>query len=108
MRVVMNKIDKLGAEELEELRRQWPDAWFSSAHDPADVIRVRDALVAFFEEDYVESDLFVPWTAQRLVAEMHEVGRVLEERYGEDGVTVRLLADAPTLARLRSALADGS
>ncbi len=108
MRVVMNKIDKLGAEELEELRRQWPNAWFSSAHDPADVIRVRDALVAFFEEDYLESELFVPWTAQRLVAEMHEVGRVLEERYGEDGVTVRLLADAPTLARLRSALADGS
>ncbi|MBK7583895.1 MAG: GTPase HflX [Myxococcales bacterium] len=104
-RLVMNKVDQLSSEQLATAETLLPDAWFVSAHDPADVVKIRDRLVEFFEQGYSEAELFVPWDKQRLVSEMHASGRVLEEVYGEDGVTVRVKTDDPTLSRLRAALA---
>ena len=99
-----NKIDKLAPDALAALRERFPDAWFISAHAAEDVSRVHAGIVELFERSYVEAELFVPYSAQRLVAEMHEQGRVEEERYDETGVTVRLRTDSDTLARLRAEL----
>jgi GTP-binding protein HflX len=103
--VVMNKIDRLSERELSQLRMAQPDAWFISAKSPADVAGVRERLIAFFETEFVEAELLVPYDRQRWVSEMHEAGRVLEERYEEQGVVVRLRADAQTLEKLRARLA---
>lgn len=106
-RLVMNKIDKLSPSELAAQEERLPEAWFVSAHDPADVARVREGLVAFFEAGYVDAELFVPWSKQRLVSAFHDAGRVLEEVYGESGVTLRVRTDEETLARLRGELEAG-
>ena len=103
--LVMNKIDKLAPEDLRLLRARLPDAWFVSAHAPADVAAVRERIVAIFEATYVEAELLVPYDRQGLLSEMHEAGRVAEERYEEAGVTVRLRAEPETIARLRTILA---
>jgi GTPase len=105
-RVVMNKIDRLPEAELGELRRALPDAWFLSAHDSADVAALHDRIVAFFESSYVGAELAVPYTRQRLVAEMHEAGRVEGERYEDDAVYVRLRAEPETIQRFRAKLAN--
>jgi GTPase len=102
--VVMNKIDRLSARALAQLRRELPDAWFISAKNPDDVAQVRERLIAFFESEFVEAELVVPYDRQRWVSEMHEAGRVLEERYEEQGVVVRLRADAQTVEKLRARL----
>jgi GTP-binding protein HflX len=101
----MNKIDRLSPEALAELERAEPEAWFLSAHDPRDVAALHARIVAFFESSYVLADLVVPYTAQRLVAEMHDSGRVEAERYEEDGVHVRLRAEPETIERVRAKLA---
>ncbi len=106
-RVVMNKVDRLAPEELAELRRMEPKAWFTSAHDASLVSELHAAIVAFFESNYVGADFVVPYTAQRFVAEMHESGRVEAERYEEDGVHVRLRAEPETIERFRVKLANG-
>jgi GTPase len=103
--VVMNKIDRLSAGQLDQLRRELPEAWFISAKYPDDVAQVRERLIAFFETEFVEAELVVPYDRQRWVSEMHEAGRVLEERYEEQGVVVRLRADAQTVEKLRARLA---
>ncbi len=103
-RVVMNKIDRLAPEALELLRRSEPNAWFLSAHDPRAVAALHDRIVEFFEASYVAAELVVPYTGQRLVAEMHESGRVEAERYEQDGVHVRLRAEPETIQRLRAKL----
>jgi hypothetical protein len=82
-----------------------PNAWFISAHDPKDVAEVRKRIIAFFEDAYEEAELVVPYDRQRLVSEMHEVGKVCEERYEEAGVIVRFRGEPETIARLRSRLA---
>ncbi len=103
--LVMNKVDRLAPEELHALRVRLPHAWFVSAHDPADVARVRERLIAIFEATYSEAELLVPYDRQAILSEMHEAGRVADERYDEAGVTVRFRAEPETIARVLSLLA---
>lgn len=103
-RLVMNKVDRLSEEDRARLEALHPDAWFISAHDPADVARVRSAIIDFFEAHYEESEFVVPYSQQSLVSEMHEQGRVLEENYEERGVVVRLRSDPQVLDVFRARL----
>jgi GTP-binding protein HflX len=105
-RLVMNKVDRLDADARARLEERFPEAWFVSAHDRGHVADVRRRIVAFFEAGYEEAELLVPYHLQGLVSEMHEAGRVEEERYEEQGVTVRLRTDGETLGRLRARLAQ--
>lgn len=104
LQIVMNKIDRMTPELLAEREAQLPSAWFVSTRSEADVARVRDGIVRFFEASYVRAELVVPYASQRLIAELHESGRVDEERYEEDGVHVVVRADEATLARFRAKL----
>jgi GTP-binding protein HflX len=104
-RVVMNKIDRLSPEARAELARHQGDAWLVSAHDPESVLALREKIVAFFEGQFVTAELRVPYDRQSVIREMHESGRVEEERYEEDGVHVRFRGDASAVERLRSLVA---
>jgi GTP-binding protein HflX len=103
-RLVMNKIDRLSPEALAELRDELPDAWFISAKNPDDIKSVRANIIDFFESRYAEAELSVPYAAQRLVSEMHEQGRVVSERYEDDGVKVRFRSDPEVLDAFRARL----
>jgi len=103
--LVMNKIDRVAPEALARLRLRLPDAWFVSAHDPADVASMRERVIALFEATYEEVEILVPYDRQGVLSEMHEAGRVADERYDESGVTVRFRAEPETIARVRSVLA---
>jgi GTP-binding protein HflX len=103
-RLVLNKVDRISPELRSELTAELPDAWFISARSPDDVRRVRAGIIEFFESGYAEAELLVPYSEQRLISEMHEQGRVLSERYEDDGVKVTLRTDPQVLATLRSRL----
>ena len=103
-RVLMNKMDRVAPEERALLERAHPEAWFISAHDAADVARVHDGIVAFFESSYVTAELVVPYQLQGLVSEMYESGRVEQEAYEDDGVHVRFRGDPETTAKFRERL----
>jgi GTP-binding protein HflX len=102
--LLMNKVDRVDEQTLADVRRRFPKAEFVSAHRPDDVLAIRARIVEFFEARYVTAELTVPYAQQRLISDMHESGRVLEERYEQDGVVVRLSADPETVARLRAEL----
>jgi GTP-binding protein HflX len=102
--VVLNKVDRLDGAARERLAVEWPDALLLSARDPADVARLRERIVAFFEGDLVEAELLVPYALQRIVAEAHSTARVLSEDHDAEGTRLRLRATPQALARLRSAL----
>lgn len=102
--LVMNKTDRLNDEQRAELEQRHPEAWFISAHDPVHVRSVRDRIVAFFESSYEEAEFEIPYALQRLVSELHDSGRVLEERYEQSGVVVRVLSDPATLQRIAKEL----
>jgi GTP-binding protein HflX len=103
-RLVMNKIDRLSPAALSELTAEFPDAWFISAKRTEDVLTVRARIIAFFESRYAEAELCVPYTEQRLVSEMHEQGRVVSEKYEDDGVKVIFRSDPEVLDSFRAKL----
>jgi GTP-binding protein HflX len=103
-RLVMNKVDRLSPEALAELQAELPDAWFISAKSADDVKSVRTRIIDFFESRYAEAELTVPYAEQRLVSEMHEQGRVVSERYEEDGVKICFRSDPEVLDSFRARL----
>lgn len=103
--LVMNKVDRLDAETLARLRVRLPDAWFVSAHDPTDVSTIRDRIITIFESTYVEQEIVIPYDRQAVLSEMHDSGRVADERYEDTGITVTYRAEPETIARFRSKLA---
>jgi len=107
-RLVMNKVDCLTDEAVAALRTEQPEAWFLSAKRPADVADLRQKIIAFFEASYVHAEVLVPFSEQRLLAEMHATMNVLGTRYEEAGVFVDVRGEAAALDRLGARLPEGS
>jgi GTP-binding protein HflX len=105
---VLNKADKLGAPERAALAKEFPTALVLSSRDASDVRALWERIVAHFEGDMEEAELFVPFRQQRHVALLHEQARVLEERYDENGTHVRVRAPASVLGGLRRTLGGSS
>jgi GTP-binding protein HflX len=102
--LVMNKVDRLEPAKLAHLRAILPEAWFVSAHDPADIAKIRERIIGIFEATYIEAELLIPYDRQAVLSEMHDFGRVADERYEEHGIVVAYRTEPDTLARIQSKL----
>lgn len=103
---IFNKIDGVGdaaaqAEREAELRAEHPDCVVMSARRPDDVARLRELILAFFQKDLVEAELFLPWSAQQLRSEIYANCEVLEERADEAGALFHVRGEAAAVARLQ-------
>jgi GTP-binding protein HflX len=103
---IFNKIDHVGdaaaqAEREAALRAGYPDCIVMSARRPDDVAKLHRAIVAFFQQDLVEAELFLPWSAQQLRGEIFARCEVLEERADEEGAFFRVRGEQGTLDSLR-------
>lgn len=93
---VFNKIDYVGdtiaqAECEAALKIQYPDCVVMSAKRPDDVDKLHQMIVSFFQQDLIETEIFLPWSAQSFVGEIYKHCQVLHERSEDDGTyyTVR-------------------
>jgi GTP-binding protein HflX len=107
---VFNKIDNgLDATQQFEheaaLRAKYPDCVVMSARRPEDVARLHDKIVAVFQKNFVEIELFLPWTAQQLRKDIYENCEVLEERADEDGAFFRVRGEQVAVEKLREQFA---
>lgn len=103
-RIVFNKVDLIKQKDLVRLRAEHPDAWFVSAHRPESVRWLHDQIVLFFEASYEETELVIPYDRQAILSEMHDNGRVVEEKWEEQGAIVKWRAEPETIARIKSKL----
>lgn len=104
---VFNKIDHVGDAEMQAelaatLRARYPDCIVMSARRPDDIAKLHGAIVAFFQRDQVEAELFLPWSAQQLRGEIFARCEVLAERADEAGAFFRVRGEAGTLDSLRA------
>ncbi len=102
--LLLNKVDRVSAEDQRALRDEFPDALMVSARDKDDLHRVHAAIVEFFEKDSVETELFVSYAKQSLIGPIREVARVIEERWDETGLHVRVKGPAVAIAKLQAQL----
>lgn len=104
--LLLNKVDRLTAEQRANLAADYPDATQLSAMVPEDGRFLHRKIVEFFDAHLIEARLNIPYSAQNIFFEMRDRLRVVEENYGESlEVTVR--ATPEVLARLNHRLAEG-
>jgi GTPase len=101
--LLLNKIDKVIPAGRDRLAKEFPAALLVSAKDPADVGRVREAIVGAFEADMSEVDLVVPYGAGNAIGEIHKI-HVISESYEGDGVHYRVKAPGSAIDRIRAML----
>jgi GTP-binding protein HflX len=114
---VFNKIDQVGdteataeknaaaqTEREAALRASYPGCIVMSARRPDDIAMLHKAIVAFFQRDLVEAELFLPWSAQQLRGEIFSNCEVLSERADDEGAFFRVRGEQMTLNNLREQL----
>jgi GTP-binding protein HflX len=104
--LVFNKIDRAGDEAAQRereaaLHAQHPGCIVLSARREGDIVKLRAAIVAFFQRDLVEAELFLPWSAQKLRGEIFADCEVLEERADAAGAFLRVRGEPGAVKRLR-------
>ena len=100
-----NKINHVGdaaaqAEREAALRAQYPDCIVMSARRSDDVAKLREAIVAFFQRDRIEAELFLPWSAQQMRGEIFARCEVLEERADSEGAFLRIRGEREAVKSL--------
>ena len=103
---IFNKIDHVGdaqqqAELAAALRAQYPDCIVMSACSPADVATLRQTIIAFFQQDLVDDELFLPWSAQHLRGQIYASCAVQSERADGDGAFFRVRGEPSAINGLR-------
>ncbi len=102
---VFNKIDHVGdatiqAEHETALRTQYPDCIVMSARRPNDVVKLRQKIVEFFQQNLVEAEFFVPWSAQHLRSAIYTSCQVLTERPDNEGTFLQVRGEPDTIKNL--------
>lgn len=103
---IFNKIDHAGdaaaqAECEAALEAKYPACIVMSARRPDEVANLHQAIVAFFQQDLVEDELFLPWSAQQLRGEIYTSCKVLEERADGEGAFFRIRGEPNVVKSLR-------
>ncbi len=76
-----------------------------SASRPDDVAALHQLIVARFQQDFIEAELFLAWSAQQLRGEVFANCEVLEERADEEGAFFRVRGGRDTVEALRAQIA---
>ena len=101
--LLLNKIDKVAPADRAALVEEFPAALLVSAKDPADVERVREAIIGTFAADMAEAELVVPYGAGSAIGEIYKL-HVISESYEGDGVHYRVRAPKAAIDRIRAML----
>lgn len=99
--LVLNKRDRIPLDEMDRLRSEFPESVQISTRDPADLKMLRERIISFFEQDMVDEDLFVPYTAKGIIGEIRAQMRVLDESYSESGTVFKVRGPKELVAKLK-------
>ncbi len=103
--LVLNKRDRLAPDELAALKAEYPDAFLLSTRNKDDLQALRERIMGYFESDMLDEELHIPFTAQKVVAEIRAKMRILSEAYDAEGLTLRVRSTPENLAAIKQKLA---
>ena len=103
--LVLNKWDRVPEESRRPLKAEYPEALTISALDPTDVTYVRGVITDFFERDWIEADVTIPYEKGQFAHQLRTTMRVLKEETNDDGYQFRVKAPPAKIERFRTVLA---
>jgi GTPase len=102
--LIMNKSDKLSKPDLENLRCEFPDGLFISAHNMDDITMLRARIIEFFKSNMVETTMVIPYDKGGLLGQLRTRAEIKNESYNEAGTSVTFMTTTDTLAWLKKNL----
>jgi GTP-binding protein HflX len=107
---VFNKIDYVGDATAQAaceaaLRLKYPDCIVMSARRPEEVARLRQHIIDFFQQDLLEAEIFLPWSAQQLRGKIYGTCQVLSERSVDEGTFFTVRGEPNDINSLREQVA---
>jgi GTPase len=89
--VVFNKIDKLQDRSImPALSEIHPNRVFISAARGINITGLKDEVAKLLEKEFTMEEVIIPDSKQRLIAQLYDVGEVLERTYGEEQVKIKI------------------
>lgn len=87
---IFNKIDQVGNETMQAdrekfLREKYSDCIVMSAYRPNETIKLHQTIIAFFQKNLLEVELFLPWSAQQLRGKIYANCQVIKEYSNNEG-----------------------
>jgi GTP-binding protein HflX len=98
--LVVNKADAADEETLLNLKRDWPEALFVSAHSGRGIDELRAAIEQRLPRPAIELRAVLPYDRGELVARIHQHGQVLDSRHTEAGTELHVRVDEQLAAEL--------
>ncbi|HSI42931.1 MAG TPA: GTPase HflX [Methylotenera sp.] len=107
--LVFNKVDHVGDSAMQNereisLKAKYPGCVVMSARRPEDVAKLHQQIVEFFQQDLVETELFLPWSAQQFRGDIYANCQVLNERSDDDGTFFMVRSEADVIQKIREQL----
>jgi GTP-binding protein HflX len=99
--LILNKRDRLSAEQINGLKSEYPQAIFLSTRDANDLKDLRIRLIENFETNMLDEDIYIPYTTAGAIGEIRQRMRVLGESYNDKGTTLKVRASEEDLRRLK-------
>jgi GTP-binding protein HflX len=99
--LVLNKSDQLSIDQQQALMEEFPEAMLTSARNPADVSKLHKYIVEIAQEEMIEEDIIVPYTAKGIIGEIRSKMSVTNEEYENSHIKVTVRSNAIDLARLK-------
>ncbi|MBL4765029.1 MAG: GTPase HflX [Colwellia sp.] len=99
--LILNKSDLLSSEQQQALMEEFPEAMMTSARNPADVSKLHQYIVGVAQDEMIEEEIIVPYTAKGIIGEIRASMSVTKEDYEFDHIKVTVRSNAIDLARLK-------
>jgi GTP-binding protein HflX len=99
--LVLNKSDQLTLEQQQALMEEFPDAMMTSARNPADVSKLHKYIVEVAQQEMIEEEIIIPYTAKGIVGDIRSTMSVTKEEYEYSHIKLTVRSNAIDLARLK-------
>ncbi len=104
--LVLNKSDQLSDEQQDALMDEFPDAMMTSTRDPQDIKKLHQYIVGVAEEEMIEDEIIVAYTAKGIIGEIRSSMSITREEYEYDHIKLSVRSNAIELARLKKRMKD--
>ena len=99
--LVLNKSDQLSSDQQQALMEEFPDAMMTSARNPLDVSKLHKYIVGVAQNEMIEEEIIVPYTANGIIGEIRSRMSVTKEEYENSHIKLTVRSNAIDLARLK-------
>lgn len=99
--LVLNKSDQLSIEQQQALMEEFPDAMMTSTRNPADVSKLHKYIIDVTQQDMIEDEIIVPYTAKGIIGEIRSSMSVTKEEYEYNHVKLTVRSNAIDLEKLK-------